>query len=150
MHGEMFQTNRQGGSVAANGVKFTLHLGALALVATAIAGCLVQSAPPSAEPPVIIREVPVEEPAPRSVVLDDGSYVELVPGEEVGMFHCCGDAIFKLEIDCNYNQLRCYERKRGGWKYTYGRLCKEALGPSCYLNGCDNVCEAVRTFQPPP
>lgn len=64
----------------------------------------------------------------RAVTLEDGSYVEIIPGVEEGFYHCCGDANYKMEIDCSINQLRCYEGKRGRWKYTYGRVCKTALG----------------------
>ena len=62
------------------------------------------------------------------------------PSTEPGFTHCCGNPDYKLEIDCADNLIRCYENTDQGWKYTYGRLCKQNLDSACYLNGCDDSC----------
>jgi hypothetical protein len=77
---------------------------------------------------------------PQRPALPTPSHTTTPSAIEGGFTHCCGDADYKLEIDCADNLLRCYEKTDQGWKYTYGRLCKQNLGSACYLNGCDDAC----------
>lgn len=61
-------------------------------------------------------------------------------GSEPDFTYCCGDASYKLEIECEAGLMRCYEYRVDGWHYTYGRHCKEHLGQICYMTGCDDKC----------
>ena len=86
------------------------------------------------------------QPQPRTIILEDGTYVEIKAGNEPGFSHCCGDSEYMMEVDCSEMLMRCYERKRGRWKQTYGKHCKKTLGQECYLHTCHNVCEAISTL----
>jgi hypothetical protein len=65
-----------------------------------------------------------------------------VSSPEPGFLFCCGGARFKLEIDCDQRLMRCYEKRGQGWAQTFGRHCKRALAPDCYLHTCDARCDA--------
>lgn len=67
---------------------------------------------------------------------------DIAPTESEPEFtYCCGNASYKLEIECEAGLMRCYVYRDEGWHYTYGRHCKKHLGQICYLNGCDDKCE---------
>ncbi len=83
-----------------------------------------------------------DQPIPRLINLEDGSYVEIRPGIESGFAHCCGNDRHKIEIECSDGLMRCYRKTGKRWKQTYGRHCKAALDQECYEATCPRVCEA--------
>ena len=107
-----------------------------AWLAVSVAGCASPRQPsPSAPPPVV---EPAGEPATldRVIELEDGTYVEIVPGLETGFAHCCGDEHYMMEVECSEGLLRCYTSETGRWKQTYGKHCKHSLDSECYEKTC--------------
>lgn len=108
----------------------------VALLALA-ASCYIEPAPPPpAAPPRPARVAQAPEPAPAPPV----RVAARRPAVEAGYRYCCGNDSYRLDIGCNYLEMRCYRRTELGWVRTYGRFCKEQLGAPCYPNGCDEVC----------
>jgi hypothetical protein len=87
---------------------------------------------------------PPEEPVGEvEVTVDPLTVYPMEPSEratEPGFTYCCGNGRFKIEIDCREMLKRCYQRTGAGWKATYGRHCKRALGEACYLESCTARC----------
>lgn len=81
-------------------------------------------------------------PVTRVIKLENGSYVELLPGLETGFAHCCGDDQHKMEVECSDGLVRCYRLTGKRWEQTYGKHCKAALDTECYEKTCAQVCEA--------
>ena len=97
--------------------------------------CVVAPAPPPA-PATAARPPVASAPAPYL-----GHGQGRPRATEVGFTHCCGSEQYKLEIDCGEMVMRCYRRSTDGhWRFTYGRLCHEHLGDSCYPSGCEDAC----------
>lgn len=123
---------------------------AIAMVFLWAGGCIGSSPPAAAPPPLpALQSAPapapeqaVPAPTSRTVMLDDGSYVELRPGVEQGFAHCCGDENIRLEIECSDGLVRCYQQIGNRWEQTYGKHCKRSLDQQCYEQACARVCEA--------
>ncbi|MBL4636254.1 MAG: hypothetical protein JKY56_20505 [Kofleriaceae bacterium] len=110
-----------------------------------------RSAPEPAEPaePALTAALPAESAESSRVIrLEDGSYVELRPGQETGFAYCCGEDLHKLEIDCSEGLVRCYRLSGKRWQQTYGKHCKSALDTQCYQQTCAKVCEAYWELGP--
>jgi hypothetical protein len=120
-------------------------LRALAFLVVLGSACVVRTPPPPEPAPV----APEPEPTPRTVELEDGSYIQIAPGLEPGFTHCCGDSQYMMEIDCSERLMRCYQKGSAGWKQTYGKHCKSALGQGCYLHACNDVCDAYTAIGGP-
>jgi hypothetical protein len=103
---------------------------ALYLVSGAV-GCTPQSA----------REVSPAKAASSQANSSEARTGPIKPGFELGFTHCCGDYDYVMQVDCGEQLLRCYANESSGWKQTYGRNCKNALGAGCYERGCLDVCE---------
>tara|TARA_R110002096_G_scaffold436085_1_gene667095 strand:- start:12879 stop:13352 length:474 start_codon:yes stop_codon:yes gene_type:complete len=117
---------------------------AIAMVLLWTGGCI-GSSPPAAVPLPAASPAPAQAvvaPSSRTVMLDDGSYVELRPGVEQGFAHCCGDENNRLEIECSDGLVRCYQHTGSRWEQTYGKHCKRSLNQQCYEQACARVCEA--------
>jgi hypothetical protein len=107
----------------------------LAVLALALVGCPAQpTPPPEPPPPAPAPEPEPQQPAPAAAPV-------LPSAVEAGFTHCCGNAEFRIEIQCSQMLKRCYESKQGGWKATYGRHCLKSLGQDCYLSECDSRCQ---------
>jgi len=110
----------------------------LALAALVLFACPAPHPAPAPEPPPSGPEPApswLEEPAPPVEPA-----VAVVAPVEAGFTFCCGSEKFRMEIQCGEMLKRCYENKRGKWRQTYGRHCKEKLGESCYLELCEAKC----------
>lgn len=96
------------------------------------AACPAAKAPPPAPPPPAPQPVvqPPPEPEPQ-----------VVAPIEAGFVNCCGNASYRIEIDCSQMMKRCYSNETGSWRQTYGRHCRASLGESCYLADCDAKCQ---------
>lgn len=104
------------------------------LTAVLVAGCPATTAPPpGAQQP---ETAPVAEPA---VAADPAAAP--VQAVESGFIHCCGNASYRIEIQCGGMIKRCYSSEGGDWRQTYGRHCLSSLGEACYLEDCDAKCQ---------
>jgi hypothetical protein len=115
-----------------------VRAGALLLVAAVVSlACPARQAVPPSGPP------PGSEPEPgwasSSAPASAPASVAMSP-VEAGFTHCCGTERYRIEIECGEMLKRCYEKKGGTWKQTYGRHCKEHLSEGCYLQDCDAKC----------
>ena len=113
------------------------RLGALFLLL--LSACVVQPTPAQVQPQVATPQ----QPTPRIIRLEAGTYLEIRPGMEPGFTHCCGNSDYMIQMDCSDQLMRCYESNDGHWKQTYGKYCKHALRRECYLVTCSLVCEAI-------
>lgn len=121
---------------------------AMALLLCGATACSGSPASPPASAPAVAESASPPLPAPRSIKLEDGSYVDIRPGLEAGFAYCCGDDDFRMEIECSDGLLRCYKRSGKRWKQTFGRHCKSSLNQQCYEQTCARVCEAYQELGP--
>lgn len=113
-----------------------------AVSACLVLGCVIEPArtvgppPPPPPAPAQVAAAPapavVAPPAPRSAWVEP---------QAAGYVYCCGNQDYRLEIGCADLDMKCYEHTPEGWRWTYGRHCKDQLGQACYLNGCDQRCD---------
>jgi hypothetical protein len=105
-------------------------------------GCIIEPArtvgPPP--PPAPARTRVAAHPAPVAAERAAPQSVRVEP-LSAGYVYCCGNPQYRLEIGCADLDMKCYEQTPEGWRWTYGRHCKEQLGSACYLNGCDERCD---------
>jgi len=104
---------------------------ALLAAAAVLLACPAQQGGPPAP------SAPLADPSDSAAGADPSAAPTAV---EPGFINCCGSARYRIEIECGEMLKRCYEREAGEWRQTYGRHCKEELGESCYLDGCDSRC----------
>lgn len=99
------------------------------------AGCPATGAPP----PGAQQPAAGEPTASPSMAADPGA--AQVQAVESGFTHCCGNASYRIEIQCGGMIKRCYSSEGGDWQQTYGRHCLSSLGEDCYLQDCDAKCQ---------
>jgi hypothetical protein len=118
-------------------------LGAVLVVAGLALGCATprRDPPPPPGPAPEVGQVTVDvEPLIVTWREPDRALAARMGPSEPGFTFCCGERELKMEIDCSEMIKRCYERADSGWRATYGRHCKRALGEACYLELCDARC----------
>ncbi|HLU66170.1 MAG TPA: hypothetical protein VKZ63_07830 [Kofleriaceae bacterium] len=106
---------------------------ALVIAVALVAAC--PGASPTPPGPAAPIAAPGAAPAPA---VEQPTEVQAV---EAGFTHCCGNASYRIEIECGNMVKRCYSSETGAWRQTYGRHCLASLGEACYLQDCDAKCQ---------
>jgi hypothetical protein len=114
----------------------------LVVLFSAASACYLNTQPTDRRPsPSAVEPAPTPSDTSVARLTPTGRQQSFPAATEPGFTYCCGNADFKLEIECGIRLKRCYTRRPGGgWEHTFGRYCKQELGDACYMSACEQRC----------